>query len=264
MTEIGKSLKHKTMSSAAAEEIRNGILRGIYPPGSQLRQDGLATELGMSRIPVREALLLLENEGFVKILPHRGAIVAQLSTEEIEELFNIRILLEPFLFERSTPLLTAADFKALRGIQARYALSIDKLDVDSWNELNSEFHLVLYRHARSPRVVATVQNLLKECDRHTRIQLSSIKGARARAVREHGQLLRLCKEGKFAEGARLMRAHIDHIRVGLVELLNSKHEPVGGERKKDSRAPKRSLGFEKAHQDVVLESRDRHAMADRA
>lgn len=227
--QVGKSLKHKTMASAATEEIRDRILGGFYPPGFQLRQDGLAGELGMSRIPVREALVLLESEGLVKILPHRGAVVVELTGEEIEELFNMRLLLEPFLFARSAPHLTADDFKALTGIQNRYAKSIDDLDIGSWNELNTEFHLLLYRHARSSRVTGIVQNLLVECDRHTRIQLSQIEGDRQRAVREHGELLRLCKEGKYEEGAQLLHEHIDHIRSVLVELLDSKQEKSGAQ-----------------------------------
>lgn len=224
MAQVGKSLKHKTMASAAAEEIRDRILGGTYPPGMQLRQDALAAELEMSRIPIREALLLLESEGLVRISPHRGATVVELTGEEIEELFNMRMLLEPFLFLRSAPQLTEQDFKALHEIQTQYAKSIAKRDIDKWNELNTRFHLLLYRHARSSRVLATVQNLLAECDRHTRIQLSQIKGDRERAVREHSELIKLCEQGKFKEGAKLMYNHIDHIRVGLKGLLDDKHE----------------------------------------
>ncbi|HEV7309895.1 GntR family transcriptional regulator [Ensifer sp.] len=219
MTAVGKGLKHKTMASAAAEEIRNRILAGDYAPGVQLRQDGLASDLGMSRIPIREALVQLESEGLLKILPHRGAIVSQLTVDEIEELFNMRLLFEPFLFQRSAPLLSAEDLEALREMQARYSTSIDRLDVDVWNELNTEFHLSLYRHARSPRILLAVQNLLVECDRHTRVQLSTIRGDRERAVAEHEELLRLCEKGAFEEGAKLMYEHIDHIRAGLVALL---------------------------------------------
>ena len=224
MTPIGKSLKHKTISTAAAEEIRRRILGGVFPPGFQLRQEELAKDFGISRIPIREALLLLENEGIVKISPHRGATVVKLSTDEIEELFNMRILLEPFLFERSAPLLTPADYNDLNSILERYAVSIHKLNIAVWNDLNSEFHMLLYQHARSPRMLTTVQNLLGECDRHTRIQLTNIAGDRERAVREHVELVRLCEAGKFSQGAQLLREHIDHIRVGLLELLNASHD----------------------------------------
>lgn len=221
MAPVGKGLKHKTMASAAAEEIRNRVLSGVYSPGLQLRQDRLAADLGMSRIPIREALVQLESEGLLKILPHRGAVVAQLTADEIEELFNMRLLLEPFLFKRSTPRLTDVDFTALHAVLDRYVKSIDELETDVWNELNTEFHLLLYRHADSPRIIQTVQNLLVECDRHTRIQLSNIRGDRERAVAEHAELLRLCEQREFERGAQLMYWHIDHIRDGLVALLRS-------------------------------------------
>lgn len=221
---IGKSMKHKTMAAAAADELRSRIMRGVFSPGQQLRQDTLAAEFGMSRIPVREALFLIEREGLVKILPHRGAIVVQLSADEVDELFNMRVLLEPFLLARSAPHLTANDFKSLNKIQARYVEATNRNNADGWNKVNTEFHLELYKHANSPRILGTVHNLLTECDRHTRIQLLGIEGDQARSVKEHAELLRLCEEQKFPQACDLLRAHIEHIRSGLVRLLG-KPEP---------------------------------------
>lgn len=221
-----KKPNHKTMSTAAADYIRDRILSGEYAPGFQLKQDVLADECGMSRIPIREALVQLESEGLIKILPHKGAMVIELSAREIEELFNMRTLLEPFLFERSAPLLTAADFRSLNKILGRYTDSIDKHESALWNELNTAFHMALYKHADSPRMLATVQNLLKECDRHTRFQLSNIKGDPERAIGEHTELVRLCQERKFKEGAALLWSHIDHVRVVLVDVLKQ-HQAQG-------------------------------------
>jgi DNA-binding GntR family transcriptional regulator len=223
---IGKGLTHKTISTAAAEEIRARILGGTFPPGFQLRQEELAREFGISRIPIREALLLLENEGLVKILPHRGAVVVTLSIEEIEELFNMRMLLEPFLLLRSAPQLDDDDLAVLDKNIEQYAASIDTFDMTRWNSLNAAFHLGLYRHARSPRMLATVENLLNECDRHVRLQLSSIEADRPRAVREHRDLVRLCREGRYDEAAHCLRAHIDHIRGGLMGLLRAPTQDV--------------------------------------
>jgi DNA-binding GntR family transcriptional regulator len=218
---IGKSMKHKTMALAAADALRSQIMRGVYSPGQQLRQDTLAAEFGMSRIPIREALFLIEREGLIKILPHRGAVVVRLSPEEVEEVFNMRALLEPFLLERSAPKLTAADFRMLAKIQSRYVDAIRRADVGSWNEVNSEFHLELYKHAESPRMIRIVQNLLTECDRLTRVQLLSIEGDQARAVREHAELLRLCETQQFAAACVLLGEHIQHIRAGLVAVARA-------------------------------------------
>ena len=82
---LGKSLEHKTMAAAATAELRRRILEGTLPAGAQLRQSNLAEELGISRIPLREAFLQLEAEGLVRINAHRGAIVSTLTREEVDE-----------------------------------------------------------------------------------------------------------------------------------------------------------------------------------
>src|SRR4051794_17273624 len=94
-----KSLQHRTIASAVAGNLRERILDGDFKAGSPLRQDALASEFGVSRIPIREALMQLEAEGLVKIHPHRGAIISELSTEEVQELFALRALLEPRLLK---------------------------------------------------------------------------------------------------------------------------------------------------------------------
>ena len=215
----GKGLGHRTKSTAAADEIRRRILDGKYAPGFQLRQDTLATDMGMSRIPIREALVLLESEGMVRISPHRGAVVSELSIDEIEELFNMRMLLEPFLLRRSAPLLSADDLGALHDLLNEYAASLGRADIARWNDLNAAFHLRLYSRANSPRILGTVTTLLQECERHTRLQLSSIAGGRERAVAEHKQLLQLCELGAVDAAAELMKEHIRQIGAALVQFL---------------------------------------------
>ena len=222
LSDAGRSsFSHKTKSVAAADEIRKRILSGQYAPGAPLRQDSLAADLGMSRIPIREALVLLESEGVVRILPHRGAVVSQLSLDEIEELFNMRMLLEPFILRRSAPSLTSGDFASLKRVLEQYAASLQDTNASRWNDLNAEFHLLLYRHARSPRVVTTVATLLQECDRHTRLQLTNIAGGRERAVAEHTELLRLCELRAFDTAAELMKEHIRQIGADLIGILES-------------------------------------------
>lgn len=212
------------MALAAAEALRSRILSSEYPPGFQLKQENLAREFGMSRIPVREALLILEREGLIRMLPHRGALVTELTAEEVDDLFSMRMLMEPWLLERSIGRLTAEDFSELDRIQNAYAASLDGNDIALWNGLNKDFHMRLYRHAESPRMLKLVANLLTECDIHTRIQLLGIPGDRERAVAEHRALLDLCRAGQDAEAVDLLRRHIDHIRQGLLDLAQRRHE----------------------------------------
>src|SRR5215472_15637926 len=100
-------IQRQTISSLTVEALRERILRGDFPEGAPLRQDALADELGVSRIPVREALRQLEAEGLVTFSPHRGAVVASLSLSEIDELFELRADIECDLMRRAIPRMTA-------------------------------------------------------------------------------------------------------------------------------------------------------------
>jgi len=222
-----KTLQHRTISSAVAEELRRRIVDGEFKSGFQLRQDALAAEFGVSRIPVREALMQLEAEGLVKIHPHRGAIVSELSTEEIGELFELRALLEPRLLEASAPRLTEADYKRLNEILREYASELQAMHIGRWGELNNEFHMVLYQHAGQPRSLAIVANLLQESDRHTRLQLSLTQGME-RAAAEHAELLKLCAEGKIAAACTLLKAHIKGAGESLRRYLEE-HQKINAQ-----------------------------------
>src|SRR5215207_2202456 len=96
-------IQRQTIASMTIEALRERILRGDYPEGEPLRQDALADELGVSRIPVREALRQLEAEGLVTFNPHRGAVVSSLSLPEIAELFELRAEIECDLLRRAIP-----------------------------------------------------------------------------------------------------------------------------------------------------------------
>ena len=216
------TLGHRTMALAAADELRRRILSGEYPEGFQLKQDALAGDFGMSRIPIREALVQLESEGFVRILPHRGAQVSELSEAEIAELFELRALLEPRLLRQSAPYLTAEDFAALDRINAEYRAEIEALNPGRWGELNTKLHLHLMSRAEQPRTLAIVTALLQNTDRYTRLQLSLTGSGRARAEKEHAALVRLCRTGDVAAACALLTAHIRHAEKMLVEFIKAR------------------------------------------
>src|SRR6187551_998389 len=100
---LAAPLQRQTVASMTVEALRERILRGDYPEGEPLRQDTLADELGVSRIPVREALRQLEAEGLVTVTPHRGAIVTTLSAAELEEVFALRAEVESALLRAAIP-----------------------------------------------------------------------------------------------------------------------------------------------------------------
>lgn len=218
-------LTHRTLASAIVEQLRRSILAGEHAAGSQLRQDALAAAFGVSRIPVREALFQLEAEGLVRIEPHKGALVAGFDMQEIDDVFDLRALLEPRLLQRSAPRLTAADFDAAAGLDAAFAAAIAQQDVARWGELNAQLHLSLYRHAALPRTLAIVTALLQASDRYTRVQMNRA-AALARAQREHRRLIQLCREGHTAQACAFLVEHIETVRRDLHRLLKPKAAPL--------------------------------------
>lgn len=220
---MNQPLKHRTISAAVSTRIRDAVLSGAYPSGSQLRQDALAASFGVSRIPVREALLQLEAEGLVQIVPHKGAVVAGLSRAEIDDVFALRSMLEVRLLQHSAPLLQAVDFVALDRIQEAFSDAIRGRDASRWGTLNAELHMALYGRADLPRTSAIVSNLLTTSERYTRIQLSG-KTAWQRAQAEHGELIERCRMRDIEAACALLRQHIEAVHHDLLAMMDQKSD----------------------------------------
>jgi DNA-binding GntR family transcriptional regulator len=214
----GGGLKRQTVTEAVAEALRERILAGAYAEGENLRQDALASELGVSRIPIREAFRQLEAEGLVTLHAHRGAVVSALSLEEIAELFDLRAILEPDLIRRAIPQMTEAELADAGRILASYDYSLSHADIHAWGEMNSDFHLTLYRPARRNRTLTLVQSLLSNTDRYTRLQLV-LTGGVDRARAEHAQLLELCGARNAKAAADLLRRHVQMAGEDLLAFL---------------------------------------------
>lgn len=213
-----------SLSSAVADRLREMIMRGEIGEGEQLRQDAIAAELQVSRIPVREALRQLEAEGLINIVAHRGAVVSALSSNEIEELFEIRALLECEVLRLSIPHLTEADFEKADSIMTTFDKAlVPKGDMSSWGRLNSQFHAILYSRAERPHFMSMIRQINNNGERYTRLQLYLTR-AFERAKREHRQLVELCRKRDVEGACRLLRQHILTAGQTLKESLQQKRE----------------------------------------
>ena len=131
------------MDENAAQELKHRIIEGEFPAGYKLRQDALASELGISRIPQRKAFIQLESEGLIRFDPHRGATVTSVSRAEVEELIDLGALLEVRILPLSIPRLTLRHFLKLKMIIDDYNSDEEWGRNEHWGALNTEFHLVL-------------------------------------------------------------------------------------------------------------------------
>ena len=169
-------IKRQTLTSAVTESLRRRILSGEFADGQQLRQEALSNEYGVSRVPVREALRQLEAEGLIQIIDHKGALVSKLSLEDVLELLEVRAMLEGSLLKAAIPCQTQADHDAAQQTLREFEAALHNNDVRHWGEINSRFHLALYRAAKRPNTLALIEQLHNKTDRYTRMQILFTRG----------------------------------------------------------------------------------------
>lgn len=216
------AIPRQSLTSAVADKIRDQIIRGEIQEGAQLRQDAIANQFQVSRIPVREALRQLDAEGLIAIVPNRGAIVPALSPDDVEELFSIRALLEPEVLKLSIPNLTEDDFSEAAAVLREYVSELRRDDhVSSWGRLNWQFHSILYSRANQPRFMAIIRNVNNNGERYTRLQLYLTHGMK-RANEEHHQILELCRQRDVRAACQLLRQHIRYAGESLRKALEQK------------------------------------------
>ena len=146
--------------------MREAILTATLPPGTRLRQEKLAELFGTSRIPVREALRALEYEGLVSSIPYRGFTVTELDADDIEEVYELRILLESHAVRLAVPLITDDDLAELEELYAKMTRA--PVSADAQLAAPERFYLRLYSTAGRPRLVALIFQLRQEVARSLR------------------------------------------------------------------------------------------------
>jgi DNA-binding GntR family transcriptional regulator len=218
------AIPRQSLTSAVADKLREEIIRGHIPEGAQLRQDAIALQYRVSRIPVREALRQLDAEGLVTIVPNRGAVVPVLSPTDIEELFTIRALLEPEILKHSIPHLTEADFSEADRVLTKYEDELRQEEhVSTWGRLNWQFHSILYSRAERPYSMSIIRNVNNSGERYTRLQLYLTHGV-TRANTEHHQILELCRLRDVGAACKLLRQHIQYAGQSLKQALQERRD----------------------------------------
>jgi DNA-binding GntR family transcriptional regulator len=149
-----------TASSAVAERIREAIIGGMLHPGERLKEEQLARELGTSRTPVREALRVLQSEGLIVATPNRGAAVRSYRLAELEEMYDLRALLEGHAAGRAAERITAEAVDQLGASCDRFAKLVTGADLRSLVEENAYFHGTILRASDSERLTAMVHEVV--------------------------------------------------------------------------------------------------------
>jgi DNA-binding GntR family transcriptional regulator len=217
-------IPRQSLSAAVIERLREKILSGELREGEQLRQDAIATEFQISRIPVREALSHLAAEGLITIVANRGAVVSALSPDEIMQMFETRAVLECYMLRHAIPNMKPEDFQIAEDILVQYEESLEKdSEVKSWGQWNWDFHSALYAPANRPVMLSFLKTLNVNCDRYTRLHLVFTRDLH-RAGQAHRELLDASKTKNPEIAARELWKHITEAGEYLKEFIKRHRE----------------------------------------
>ena len=202
---------YRTVGDMVYSVLRQAILSAVFAPGERLRQDNIAESMGVSRIPVRSALLQLESEGLVTYYPHSGAVVTSLTPEQVNELYQIRIVLESHLLVQAIASITPERLKELEELAA-------ELDAEApgerFLELRSAFYRKLYDADQHPMSVNLVERLRSDVGRYW---------AGLRKVEDvehgHGEVLEYVRRRDANGAVRWLEAHLSSVRDKLLSLM---------------------------------------------
>ena len=195
----------RTAQQVAYEVLRRNILNGNLAPGTRLAQTQVASQLSLSTTPVREALRRLAGEELVRIDAHRGAIVRGLDPEELKEIYELRLLLEPLGIRKAVANITDAE---LAEAEALWEKMEDFSDMDAWANWNREFHAVFARACASPNLNRILQGLRDSAARYVRLSSVADPGYATTANQEHRELIEACRSRKADKAAKIEKEHL--------------------------------------------------------
>jgi len=212
-------LAGKTTPELIAEALRDEIAAGKLQPGQPLRQDELATRFGVSRIPVREALRRLEEDGLVTVHANRGAFVTTLADIDIMEIFDMRLLLEVDLARRAVENLTGSDLDA---IEAELAISDRGARTADWSKLDASFHRVLYAPAGRERQLSMVMALRGLVQRS--FANEALPPRTGAWLADHHEIVEAYRAHDADGAAGLIRSHLERARQTVRDRLAAQTE----------------------------------------
>jgi DNA-binding GntR family transcriptional regulator len=211
-------IERESVTDRVVAELRRQIIAGTLPAGTALRQDWLATKLGVSRIPIREAIRQLEAEGLVVSETHKGTIVSSLSCDELQELFEIRHQLETWLFGLAIPRMSEADFDHAAQL-TREAAADGR--VATWSELNWRFHEALYQPAKRLQALRILRQVHNNASRYVGLMLA-VSGDVTLELQDHWRLLEAARAGDIEGGVALLGGHIQRVGRAVEEAIRTR------------------------------------------
>jgi len=206
---------YRPLREIVFETLREAIITGVLKPGERLMEVQLAEEMGVSRTPVREAIRKLELENFVVMVPRKGAYVADISTKDIVDVFEIRAALETLAAGLAAERITDEELEELQRI---LVLNAESKTLEELVTVDTKFHDVLYRASRNERLVQIISNLREQIQRFRSTTLAT-PGRMKNTLEEHKRIVDAVSERNVALAQRLAQEHIENAENSMLELI---------------------------------------------
>jgi DNA-binding GntR family transcriptional regulator len=209
---------HRTKAELALQVLRQQIRTGELEPGRRLRLNDLTRELGMSPTPIREALRLLQADGLVHYHPHQGIVVAELSSEETEDVVRLRCLLEPLAVELAVPSLTPEQLRVLEDLHQKLLAAVDARRGSEISASNASWHWAMYDACGSLHLRKFIRRLWDVYPWRT---MWALPGRAEESAREHERIMGAIAVGDAQVAAHRLREHILSSHQSLLNRLES-------------------------------------------
>lgn len=209
-----------SLSKPIYDALKEDIITGKLAAGKPLRQDEIAKEHGVSKVPVREALLKLESDGFVVFRKNCGATVRELSIAEILHLMDIRVALECKALELAIPNLIQADLVEAKRILDEYT---DEDSLSYWSKMNQRFHHLLYEPCGNVQLLEMIAEVQRKMGPTIRLLVTETTGL-TRPQAEHRDILSACEANNVALGVELLKQHIETTKKETASMLRRRDQ----------------------------------------
>lgn len=200
------------------EAIREAIKNGVLKPRERLMEIQLAEELGVSRTPIREALRKLELEGFIVMVPRKGAYVADMSLKDIADVFEIRTALEALAAGLAAERITDEELEEMERLLVEKGEAIKSSDMDKLVEVDTKFHEAIYHASRNQRLFAIINNLREQIQRYRSTSLS-YPGRMWQSLQEHRDIVEAIQSRDILLSKQLAQEHIENAEQSMIDSI---------------------------------------------
>lgn len=203
--------------------LREAILRGDLKPGERLMELQLASKLGVSRTPIREAIRMLEQEGLAVTIPRRGAEVAKMTLKDMQDVLEVRDALDELAVQIACGRITPAQLEKLRKAKEEFETCTKGKDVKKIAAADVAFHDAIYEATENPKLVSILNNLREQVYRY-RVEYLKDRENYPVLIQEHEQIWEGLKNGDEAQATKVMHEHVKNQAVAVTAIIQNQSE----------------------------------------